>query len=82
MEVGGGVRGTFSDVEPLVASHQLVGVTMKWTDDVGRWRRQGMGGRQTGKWAREELNLRPHAYQAAPRASRSRHYTVFPRQTA
>ena len=25
--MGGGVRGTFSDVEPLVASHQLVGVT-------------------------------------------------------
>ncbi len=71
MEVGGGVRGTFSDVEPLVASHQLVGVTMKWTDDVGRWRRQGMGGRETGQWAREELLRSRASSRRNPRTSAS-----------
>ena len=68
MEVGGGVRGTFSDVEPLVASHQLVGVTMEMDRRRQTMVTAGMGGRAAGKWAREEL-LRSRASIASASAA-------------
>ncbi len=71
MEVGGGVRGTFSDVEPLVASHQLVGVTMEMDRRRQTMVTAGMGGRDTGKWAREEL-LRSRASIASASAAHLR----------